>query len=99
MEFILASIILYALNNLLWKKILLEENMWLIMSLRSLMTSAIGLLIISLFYPTILNGLSLDSVAKVSFASFLGALGLVFTVLCSWNFFNPVGFYTVFGTN
>lgn len=80
MEFILASIILYALNNLLWKKILLEENMWLIMSLRSLMTSALGLLLISLFYPTILDGLSLDSVAKVSFASFLGALGLVFMI-------------------
>lgn len=78
MEFILVSIILYALNNLLWKKILFESNMWLIMSLRALVTCSIGLLVIFFFYSNIFTELILDTVLKVSLASIVGALGLVF---------------------
>jgi hypothetical protein len=78
MEYILASIFFYALNNLLWKKILFESNMWLIMSLRAFMTCSIGLLIIFFFYRNIFNELTIDTILKVSLASFVGALGLVF---------------------
>jgi hypothetical protein len=78
MEYILASIFFYALNNLLWKKILFESNMWLIMSLRAFMTCSIGLLIIFFFYRNIFNELTIETTLKVSLASIVGALGLVF---------------------
>jgi drug/metabolite transporter (DMT)-like permease len=78
MEYILASIFFYALNNLLWKKILFESNMWLIMSLRAFMTCSIGLLIIFFFYRDVFNELSINTILKVSLASIVGALGLVF---------------------
>jgi drug/metabolite transporter (DMT)-like permease len=78
MEYILASIFFYALNNLLWKKILFESNMWLIMSLRAFMTFSIGLLIIFFFYRNIFNELTIETILKVSLASIVGALGLVF---------------------
>lgn len=78
MEYILASIFFYALNNLLWKKILFESNMWLIMSLRAFMTCSIGLLIIFFFYRNIFNELTIETILKVSLASIVGALGLVF---------------------
>jgi drug/metabolite transporter (DMT)-like permease len=78
MEYILASIFFYALNNLLWKKILFESNMWLIMSLRAFMTCSIGLLIIFFFSRDVFNELSINTILKVSLASIVGALGLVF---------------------
>lgn len=78
MEYVLVSIFFYSLNNLLWKKILVGSNRWLVMSLRAFMTCSIGLVIIFFFYRNIFNELTIDTVLKVSEASILGAFGLVF---------------------
>lgn len=78
MEYILISIFFYSVNNLLWKKILVESNRWLIMTLRAFMTCSIGLVIIFLFYRNSIIGLTINTILKVSVASILGAFGLVF---------------------
>ncbi len=80
MIYLLLSALLYSLNNLLWKKVLQQDNSWLIMTLRALLTSIIGIVVVLRYYPNLLNQISKDSFCRVTIASMLGAFGLIFMI-------------------
>lgn len=77
MLYLIVSIVFYALSNLLWKKVLLHTNSWLIMSLRALMTSLIGVVTLYVYSPEIILNINFDIVFKATVASLLGAFGLI----------------------
>ncbi len=77
MIYLLLSVVLYSLNNLLWKKVLQQANSWLIMTFRALLTTLIGIVVIMLYAPQIVFQISIDSVYSVTIASVLGAFGLI----------------------
>ena len=52
-------------------------NPWFLMSVRALITSMIGLIIIIIFYPNLFNQIDLQSFLLVTSASVSGALGLI----------------------
>ena len=77
MKYIIISIVFYSLNNLLWKKVLQQANSWLVMSLRALLTSFIGVGVIIFSSPEILYEIDFNTVCRVTIASCLGAFGLI----------------------
>lgn len=80
MIFLLLSVILYSLNNLLWKKVLHQANSWFVMTLRALLTTLIGIGVIYFYSPNIIAQVDSISIFKVTIASLLGAFGLVFMI-------------------
>lgn len=81
MIFLILSGFFYAFNNLLWKRILSKFNLWLIIGLRCLLTSCIGLSIIFLFYPNIFLNLTYSVSIGIFMASIFGASGLITMIL------------------
>ena len=77
MIYLLLSVVLYSLNNLLWKKVLQQTNSWLVMTSRAFLTTSIGIIVIMIYEPNILNQITKDSVYNVTIASVLGAFGLI----------------------
>ena len=77
MIYLLLSVVLYALNNLLWKKVLRQANSWLIMTSRAFLTTIIGSIVILLYAPQMIFQISIDTVFSVTIASVLGAFGLI----------------------
>ncbi|WOC39689.1 DMT family transporter [Polaribacter sp. HL-MS24] len=75
MIYLIIAILLFSLNNVLWKKNLASISISALMTYRSLLTSllAIGLL----FYFYDLNTFTGVQFLKISIASLLGAIGLV----------------------
>ena len=74
MIYILLSIVLFAINNVLWKKNLEHTSVLFLISFRALFTSLISVLIIVLFYDK--TTISLSNLYKISLGSLLGAIGL-----------------------
>lgn len=74
MIYILFSIVLFAINNVLWKKNLEHTSVLFLISFRALFTSLISVLIIVLFYDK--TTISLSNLYKISLGSLLGAIGL-----------------------
>jgi len=81
MIFLILSGFFYAYNNLLWKRILSKFDLWLIIGLRCLFTSCIGLSIIFLFYPNIFSNLTYSVSISILMASVFGASGLITMIL------------------
>lgn len=81
MIYLILSGFFYAFNNLLWKRILSKFNLWLIIGLRCLLTSCIGLSIIFLFYPNIFSNLTYSVSISLLMASVFGASGLITMIL------------------
>jgi|SaaInl47_10m_RNA_FD_contig_71_207502_length_1030_multi_2_in_0_out_0_1 drug/metabolite transporter (DMT)-like permease len=81
MIFLVLSSFFYALNNLLWKRLLSKFDLWLIIALRCLLTIFIGIVIIFLFYPTIFLSLTYSVIINIFVASVFGALGLISMLL------------------
>ena len=77
MIYLIISIVFYSLNNLLWKKVLQQANSWLVMSLRALLTSFIGVGVLIFYSPEILYEINFNTVCRVTIASLLGAFGLI----------------------
>ncbi len=77
MIYLIISIVFYSLNNLLWKKVLQQANSWLVMSLRALLTSIIGVGVLIFSSPEILYEIDFNTVCRVTIASLLGAFGLI----------------------
>lgn len=77
MIYLIISIVFYSLNNLLWKKVLQQANSWLVMSLRALLTSFIGVGVLIFYSPEILYEIDFNTVCRVTIASLLGAFGLI----------------------
>jgi drug/metabolite transporter (DMT)-like permease len=77
MLYLIISIVFYALNNLLWKKVLLQVDSWLVMSLRALLTSVMGVGTLFLYAPEIISNIDFEVICRVSFASILGTFGLI----------------------
>lgn len=77
MIYLLLSVVLYALNNLLWKKVLQQTNSWLLMTSRAFLTASIGIIVILFFAPNMLNQISWNSFWRITIASILGAFGLI----------------------
>lgn len=77
MIYLLLSVVLYALNNLLWKKVLQQTNSWLLMTSRAFLTASIGIIVILFFAPNVLNQISWNSFWRITIASVLGAFGLI----------------------
>ena len=77
MIYLIISIVFYSLNNLLWKKVLQQANSWLVMSLRALLTSFIGVGVLIFSSPEILYEIDFNTVCRVTIASCLGAFGLI----------------------
>ena len=81
MIFLILSNFLYAYNNLLWKRILSKFDLWLIIGLRCLLTSFIGLTLILLFYSNIFSAITYSVSLSIFIASILGAFGLISMIL------------------
>lgn len=81
MIYLIISIVFYSLNNLLWKKVLQQANSWLVMSLRALLTSIIGVGVLIFSSPEILYEIDFNTVCRVTIASLLGAFGLICMLL------------------
>jgi len=81
MIYLILSGFFYAFNNLLWKRILSKFNLWLIIGLRCLLTSCIGLSIIFLFYPNIFSNLTYSVSISLLMAAVFGASGLITMIL------------------
>ena len=81
MIYLILSGFFYAFNNLLWKRILSKFDLWLIIGLRCLLTSCIGLSIIFLFYPNIFSNLTYSVSISLLMASVFGASGLITMIL------------------
>ena len=81
MIYLILSGFFYAFNNLLWKRILSKFNLWLIIGLRCLLTSCIGLSIIFFFYPNIFLNLTYSVSISILMASIFGASGLITMIL------------------
>lgn len=81
MIFLILSSFLYAYNNLLWKRILSKFDLWLIIGLRCLLTSFIGLTLILLFYTNIFSAITYSVSLSIFIASILGAFGLISMIL------------------
>lgn len=81
MIYLILSGFFYAFNNLLWKRILSKFNLWLIIGLRCLLTSCIGLSIIFLFYPNIFSNLTYSVSISLLMATVFGASGLITMIL------------------
>lgn len=77
MLLVFLSIILYAINNLLWKKMLSLTSKWIIITARSFTTFVIGVVLITVSFPEIMDELSLMIVYKCTLAAIFGALGLI----------------------
>lgn len=80
MIYLIVSILFYSLNNLLWKKVLLKANKWLVITSRALLTTSIGVGTIFFYSPEIVSEIDLHTVIRVTIASVLGALGLIFMI-------------------
>lgn len=81
MIYLILSGFFYAFNNLLWKRILSKFDLWLIIGLRCLLTSCIGLSIIFFFYPNIFLNLTYSVSISILMASIFGASGLITMIL------------------
>ena len=77
MIYLLLSVVLYSLNNLLWKKVLQQTNSWLVMTSRAFLTASIGIIVILFLAPNMLNQISWNSFWRITIASILGAFGLI----------------------
>ncbi len=78
MLYLIFSVFLYSLNNLLWKKYLKKFDPWHAMFLRAIMTSLIGISILLIFENGIFQRISLQMAYRSSLASLLGGAGLLF---------------------
>lgn len=74
MIYILLSIFLYSLNNVLWKKNLEKTNIFFLISYRSLLTSMISIVLFFAFFNK--NSIELNILIKVSLGSVIGTIGL-----------------------
>jgi len=81
MIFLILSSILYAFNNLLWKRTLSEFNLWIVIGSRSFLTSVTGISIILLFYFDAIQTIHSVTLISIMCASILGALGLICMIL------------------
>ena len=81
MVYLILSGFFYAFNNLLWKRLLSKFDLWLIVGLRCLLTSFIGLTLIFSFYPNIVSVLTYSVGVKIILASVFGAFGLISMIL------------------
>lgn len=81
MLFLILSSFLFAYNNSLWKRILSKFDLWLIIGLRCLLTSFIGLTLILLFYSNIFSAITYAVSLSIFIASILGAFGLISMIL------------------
>ena len=81
MIYLILSGFFYAFNNLLWKRLLSKFDLWLIVGLRCLLTSFIGLTLIFLFYPNLVLVFTYSIGVKIILASVFGALGLISMIL------------------
>ena len=77
MVYLILSNFFYALNNLLWKRALSKFNLWHIISLRSLLTSIVGFVVIITFYSDVINTIDLSLFLNIFIASVFGSLGLI----------------------
>lgn len=77
MIYLIVSVLFYSLNNLLWKKILQQANSLLVMTIRALITTTIGVGTIFFYSPNILVKIDFDTIFSVTIASVLGAFGLI----------------------
>lgn len=78
MIYIIISVVLFSLNNVLWKKNLKDVNTFFLISYRALINSLIG--IIGLIF--LLQSLPISNdLLKITFGSLLGAFGLFFMLI------------------
>ena len=80
MIYLIVSVLFYSLNNLLWKNVLQQANKWLVITSRALLTTSIGVGTIFFYSPEIVSEIDLHTVIRVTIASVLGALGLIFMI-------------------
>ncbi len=76
MLFIIASIALFAYNNVLWKKNIEKENISFLMSYRALFTSLISIVVLCVFVD--LKTITTTDYIKIIIGSFFGVNGLFF---------------------
>ena len=81
MFFLILSCLLYAFNNLIWKKLLSIFNTWLVLVFRALLTSLLALAVALFFYSESLYELQEFAYGRVFLASIFGAFGLICMVL------------------
>ena len=98
MFLVFLSIILYTINNLLWKNILSLTSKWIIITTRSFTTFIIGTTIITVLFPEIITALSLMIVYKCTLAAIFGALGLISMISAlKEGSLKQLGIYNLFG--
>lgn len=96
MIYLLIAILLFSLNNVLWKKNLASISISLLMTYRALFTSLLAIGLLLYFYD--LDTFTSAQFLKTSIASLLGAMGLI----CMLNIFKKtslqwVGVYNLLG--
>ena len=96
MIYLLIAILLFSLNNVLWKKNLASISISLLMTYRALFTSLLAIGLLLYFYD--LDTFTRAQFLKTSIASLLGAMGLI----CMLNIFKKtslqwVGVYNLLG--
>tara|TARA_B110000046_G_C13026009_1_gene414126 strand:+ start:2227 stop:3078 length:852 start_codon:yes stop_codon:yes gene_type:complete len=74
MIYIIIAILLFSLNNVLWKKNLVSISIALLMTYRSFFTSSLAIGILVYFHD--LKDFSIDQILKTSLAASLGIIGL-----------------------
>lgn len=98
MFLVFLSIILYTINNLLWKNILSLTSKWITITARSFTTFIIGTIIITVLFPEIITTLSLMIVYKCTLAAIFGALGLISMISAlKEGSLKQLGIYNLFG--
>ena len=78
MLFLLLSVLLYSINNVLWKQSLKIAQPWLLMLGRASITVFFSLAILLLFYMDSIYNLTIQQIIYVNIASVTGAIGLAF---------------------
>lgn len=78
MIFLILSVFLYSLNNLLWKKNLDRFDSWHVMFTRAVFTTLLGSSVVLIWTPEILSTITGMMFLRSSIASLLGGLGLLF---------------------
>jgi len=98
MVFIFISIVLFAINNVLWKITLQENHPLLIMTLRATITSLIGCILVAVFWTEVLYSIY-HYLAPALLAGVLGGIGLLFMLFgLEKGSLKLFGFYSIFGT-
>ena len=77
MGYLITSMLLLALNNVIWKYMVSHSNPLAIMVKRALLTSSIGIFILAVFFREILDYDSFNEFMLISFTCTVGFLGLL----------------------